>query len=179
MEHQPFETWIITNEQTLAPDQEVELQKHLSQCASCQQLKNSWSSVNTQLTTAGLAEPEPGFSARFRSSLAARRAVQQQLQVRRVLLGLGSAGIFVAILLSAYLVWTSSPISILVSIMEVSLRTFSVLNTFGTYLFTWLTAVPLSFPLVIWILMSTGFALAVAGWLFTMWRISTQGVNKK
>src|SRR5690606_26825796 len=87
MEHQPFEHWILDDAALTLP-QERELQAHLLECAQCRQLQAVWRVARNELRAAASAAPRPGFTARFQHNLAERK-LQQQLQTRRTLLGLG------------------------------------------------------------------------------------------
>lgn len=126
-----------------------------------------------------MASPAPGFGARFQASIAERRIRQQQLQVRRALLGFwtGTFVLFLGLMIRLFM--ESSPVSWMVKIMETALRTVSDVSVLQRFASSWMQAMPFSLPLAIWILLSTGFVVLVVGWGFTIWRVTTQGVTNK
>lgn len=66
MGHQPFETWMVS-EETLLPDQEQRLHEHIEICESCRQMSNAWQEVQGIISTATLVEPSVGFTERWQS----------------------------------------------------------------------------------------------------------------
>ncbi len=178
MEHQPFETWILTDT-PLSSEQDSLLQAHLQTCGGCRTLRQRWQAAQAGVRTAPLAVPRPGFSARFLASLAERRAQQHRLQVRRAFLAAGTGAAVLMVALCVYLLWNASPADWVVSIIMSGLRLFTGLNYLDHAVRSWMQFIPLPIPLAIWILLSTGFAVLVFGWLFTLWRIITQGVKNQ
>lgn len=178
MDHQPFEIMIIENTPR-SEEQERLLQEHLRGCANCSKLSASWTAVHAQMQAARQVSPQPGFTNRWNADLAERRIYQQKLQTRRTLLGFGSAAVVLFFVLLGYLTWNAEPVDWLVTLMNVGLRTLSDLQHFQQAALTWFNAVPLSIPLTLWILISTGVVILVTGWLFTLWRIAMQGATTK
>ena len=64
MGHQPFETWMLS-EETLLPDQEQRLHDHIEICESCRQMSNAWQEVQGIFSATPLAEPSTGFTERW------------------------------------------------------------------------------------------------------------------
>ena len=64
MDHQPFETWMVT-EELLLPDQEQRLHEHLEICESCRQMSTAWQEVQGIFSATTLAEPSAGFTERW------------------------------------------------------------------------------------------------------------------
>lgn len=176
MDHQPFENMIIENTPR-SPEQDRLLQHHLETCADCRRLSAGWTAVNAQMQVSRQVSPRPEFANRWKADLAERRIYQQKLQTRRTLLGFGSAAVVLFFILIIYLTWNAAPVDWLVTVMSVGLRTLSDLQHLQQAALIWLNAVPLSIPLTVWILVSTGVVILVAGWLFTLWRIAMQGVT--
>ncbi len=73
MNHQPFRDWLVTDDH-LTPEQDQLLHEHLSECASCQQVKAVWTDVEALIQKAPSSEPQPGFSERWHAHLAAYQA---------------------------------------------------------------------------------------------------------
>jgi len=87
MSHQPFETWLLSDE-NLDEEQEKALQAHLEGCQQCQQLSQSWTQVQSLISTSSMPEPAPGFSLRWQQRLAVGRQHQQQRKMWFLTLGL-------------------------------------------------------------------------------------------
>ncbi len=176
MDHQPFEKMIIENAPRNAAQERL-LQEHLQICPSCRKLANGWAAVHTQMRASRHVSPRSGFTNRWQADLASRRIYQQKLQTRRTLLGFGSAAVLLFFVLLGYLAWNAAPIDWLVTLMNAGLRILSNLQHLQQVALTWFSAVPVSIPLTAWILVSTGVVFLVAGWLFTLWRITMQGAT--
>jgi hypothetical protein len=69
MSHQPFESWLLS-EEPLAPDQIKALQAHLETCDACRQLSFDWAAVKKLFVSIPALKPAPGFSARWQARLA-------------------------------------------------------------------------------------------------------------
>ena len=68
MDHQPFETWMVT-EEPLLPDQEQRLHEHIEICESCRQMSIAWQEVQGIFSATTLAEPSAGFTERWQARL--------------------------------------------------------------------------------------------------------------
>ena len=82
MSHQPFETWLLS-EEPLSADQAEALQAHLSGCEFCRQLAASWSEVHRFFQAASPVQPATGFTARWQARLAAQRLQERIRRQRR------------------------------------------------------------------------------------------------
>jgi hypothetical protein len=100
MNHQPFETWLLS-EETLPPVQAQALREHLQSCEACQGLEQSWSGVAQLLQKTGPAAPAPGFTARWQARMAEERRLRQQRNAWRMLAFTGSIAFVLLILLGA------------------------------------------------------------------------------
>ncbi len=79
MNHQPFETWLLS-EETLPPEQAKMLREHLRSCEACQRLEGSWAGVRQLFDRIEPAAPSPGFAARWQSRQAEQRRKRHQRQ---------------------------------------------------------------------------------------------------
>jgi hypothetical protein len=100
MNHQPFETWLLS-EETLPPEQALALREHLAACESCQRLEHSWSGVKLLIQRTAPAAPASGFKARWQDRLAKDRREHQQRQAWGMLAFTGSIA-FALLLLLGY-----------------------------------------------------------------------------
>jgi hypothetical protein len=176
MNHQPFETWMI-DEVHLSMEQETALQSHLAGCTDCRKLQTGWQLARQAMQAAPMVRPAPGFSQRFSASLAQRRAYEaHRRQVRRLILGLSLGVIATAALLIGVIFAVASPVDLLVQVTGFITSVIVVWNRVSRFL---IAALQQPVVLVIWILLTSGVSLLAFGWLFTLWRISLQGVEQK
>jgi hypothetical protein len=48
MNHEPFETWILSQrEENLSPQQQTDLLEHMDECPRCQQMSTNWANVES------------------------------------------------------------------------------------------------------------------------------------
>ena len=176
MSHQPFETWLL-EENNHTPEQEAALQAHLVTCAECRQIHTGWQEAQLSLKTTRMVSPAPGFSQRFSATLVARRAEQaHRRQIRNLILGLTLGLITTAVLLSAVIFSFNSPTEIFVNGVEAI--TIGV-NRWNQVVHVLTAAMRQPFFLVVWILVTCGVSILACGWLFTLWRISVQGAQQQ
>lgn len=77
MNHQPFETWIFTDDPMQAEDQE-KLSEHLQSCEDCQRLSRAMEEIQNTFSNAPTPTPAPGFTQRWQAQLAVHRQERQQ-----------------------------------------------------------------------------------------------------
>jgi hypothetical protein len=77
MNHLPFREWLLS-EQELSQDQSRQLEDHLSSCEACSLIQTSWNDIEGSFHNFPIAEPAPGFTARWQSHLAEYRLEQQK-----------------------------------------------------------------------------------------------------
>jgi len=80
MNHQPFETWILS-EETLEPEEQKKFNQHLQSCEDCRKISFAMESVRQTFTSAPSPAPAPGFTQRWQARLALHK---QALQQRRM-----------------------------------------------------------------------------------------------
>ncbi len=176
MSHQPFETWLL-EENNRTPEQEAALQAHLLNCAECRQIHTGWQEARLSLKSAKMVSPAPGFSQRFSASLVARRAEQaHRRQIRNLIIGLSLGLIATAVLLTAVVFSFTSPAEMLVNGVEAI--TMGV-NRWNQVIHVLTAALQHPIFLVVWILVTCGVSILACGWLFTLWRISVQGAQQE
>jgi hypothetical protein len=77
MSHQPYETWLVTDE-PLDSQQQASLTEHLRDCRHCQQLKTGWGQVEGILKTRTFRHPTAGFTERWQARLRSLRVRDQK-----------------------------------------------------------------------------------------------------
>lgn len=80
MSHQPFETWLLS-EEPLDPEQEKALKIHLSTCQQCAALSQAVESVDDLITSVNNSQPVPGFTQRWHLRLQTHRQLSQQRKI--------------------------------------------------------------------------------------------------
>lgn len=178
MEHLPFEHWIL-NDEPITNEQSYALADHLETCPHCRQLQTGWQAARGRMRSAEMTTPVAGFASRWQASLGNRRVHEQNLQVRRTFLFLGVGAILSFVVLMVWILAGSSPVDWTVSLLGFTLRAAVRISDIVTYLSSWWNALPKTIPLAIWIYLSSVFALLALGWLFVLWRVTTQGVENK
>ena len=68
MKHQPFENWLLFDE-NLTPDEAQSLEQHLQECGHCLKLQQSLHGIATLFKESPEIEPAPGFTDRWRQTL--------------------------------------------------------------------------------------------------------------
>lgn len=178
MRHQPFETWII-DEPTLTPEQRGSLREHLLTCEECRRFQHSWAIVHSQIASAPVMSPAPGFTHRWTTGLAERRRQQQKLQERRLLLFLVGGASASLVMLLAYLFATTSPASLVVGVFGTITQLLVTWNFAEQAVLPIVEDLPPIIPIAFWILLTTGIALLSVVWVVTVWRLTPKGVHSK
>lgn len=168
MNHLPFETWLL-NEENLLPEQQRELQLHLRECEHCTALAE----VNLALRSVKLAEPAPGFTARFQQRLETQRALERRNRLAGALVlvfgGLGLTlwlvGPWLASFIGSPAEWISAVVNFLLSLLTMA----QAISDIGSIL---LRILPGFIPPVAWLVILSaisGFGLL---WAVSIWRLT-------
>lgn len=86
MNHQPFETWIFS-EDPLQSEDMVQLNDHLQSCEDCRKLSHAMAQLDQTFTTTPAPAPAPGFTQRWQARLAVHRKLRQQRRMWFLTLG--------------------------------------------------------------------------------------------
>ena len=177
MNHQPFENMIFSEEKTAA--EQVELQQHLAHCETCSTLSQSLNTFEALVNTAGMHQPATGFLNRWQQNLADRQSNEQSLMVRRFFLFLGVANVATFILIAVFTLLTGSPVKWFVNTFIQISHSIMWVNIFIDAAKTFLSNIPLYFPLIG--LISAGLILLVivVAWILMVWRLAYQGVRNE
>jgi hypothetical protein len=114
MNHRLYEDWLFAHldpaGSDLNPQQVKELESHLAECGSCQQLADSWRQVEVELHRPVMVEPAAGFTLRWQARLEADQARLHKRQALAMLAFYLSAGALVlGSLLALVWPWLGSP----------------------------------------------------------------------
>jgi type VI protein secretion system component VasF len=178
MSHQPFETWILDSG-TLSQEERRMLQAHLQSCTQCQRLERNWRSVHQELRTRPMVAPAPGFTQRWQSSLAERRAREQRKQAWRIFGILIAAAVFILLTLTGYLLATTSPTQWMANLFQTmdSSRAFMQWVVFVVQ--GWVSSTPLALNLALWIYLTVSLCALLLAWVGILWRTQSVGVQNQ
>jgi len=154
MNHQPFETWLLEDQQ-LSIEQKRELDTHLRTCLHCTALADT----GLALRTPRMAAPAPGFTARFQKRLEAQRLAERRKRVWGVILFiLAGLGVFA---------WVGAPL--LYRIFDSPTQLLSLVVSYILFLavsieavvevgFVLLQVAPGFIPSYFWMILASGIA---------------------
>ncbi len=80
MNHQPFETWIFTDD-PITTEEQARLSEHLKSCEDCRRLSMAMNEIKHSFINAPVPAPAPGFSRRWETRLKSHRQALQQRQM--------------------------------------------------------------------------------------------------
>lgn len=175
MNHQPFEAWIFEPGAMSAEDRRS-LQLHLAGCPQCQRLERRWQAVHQQLRARPLAAPAHGFTQRWQSGLAERRLQAQRRQAWKIFGFLVSGAFFILMLLTGYMIATTSPIQWLMSLVNIFSSSRELIDLTTLAVQSWLTTTPLAINIAIWIYLTLILCILSLVLLLIIWRTKTVGV---
>jgi len=175
MSHQPFETWILDQEKLSQKDRRA-LQEHLDTCQQCQRMNRRWNAVHQELFTRRMVAPAAGFTQRWLSSLAERHLRERRKQAWRIFGYFLGGAIFVLLLLTGYIMATSSPTDWLVVFVRSISSITNLLNLGYFAIQTWLSNTPLVINLALWIYLTIPICLLSFIWVLIVWRTNLVGV---
>jgi hypothetical protein len=169
MSHQPFETWIFTQED-LTPEQAQELQEHLQECDQCYGLAAAWRHVEPLIVIPPMVAPEPGFVARWQLRLEKERLSLQRRQSLLVfVLGAGSAFVFLAMMAAMVLFRFNSPLDWLLALASQVISLLFMADTVRQIYGVLLSTVPLGWWVAGW---AAIFALCLL-WVYSLQKAAT------
>ena len=168
MNHRPFEDWIL-DEQSIKPEQKLELQAHLNECAHCSALVE----VNLELHSVKLVSPAADFTARFQARLAAQQVRERRNRlVGTLVAALGGVGLL-AWLIGPYVAeFLGSPagwIAAMVNFLLVLLEMLRAIGDIGSIL---LRVLPGFIPPLGWMIALSAISGFILLWIVSIWRFT-------
>jgi anti-sigma factor RsiW len=167
MNHQPFEEWLLADED-LTPAEKKALNQHLNDCPDCPKLARAWQEVHTEIRRAPQATPAPGFTARFAERLE-REHARKQRRITWLVLALFLAVGFGAGLYLVYQQAGSLPTP--VQGMASLLSTVHEIGETGKFLTVLARTLPLPLTLAIWIALACSLLFWITTWFLLVWRL--------
>lgn len=114
MNHRLYEDWLFTHldpdGENLNPQQLKELEVHLQECTSCQQLAASWRQVEVGLRHPVMVDPAPGFAQRWQTLLDVEKArLHRRQSLAMLVFSVVGAGLVFGSLLVLSVPWLDTP----------------------------------------------------------------------
>jgi hypothetical protein len=112
MNHKLLEEWLFTylESDDLEAEQSAQLQDHLRDCQTCQNLARSWREVDRHLLGAKLIAPRAGFTDRWQERFERDRQLMQKRQSMAALVfALGGAAVLFGSLILLLWPWIGMP----------------------------------------------------------------------
>jgi hypothetical protein len=175
MSHQPFETWLLSDE-PLDAEQAETLQAHLSGCGFCRQLAVNWSEVRGAFRASVPLKPAAGFAARWQARLASQPTEEYLKRQRRQSFGLfilsaGIAFLLLLLLVLQLVLVYDSPEQLLFTGVTRAAEWLTIVNLAQELL----TTLPFFFleivPPVWWAVFAAGTGLLSLIWILSLRRL--------
>ena len=173
MKSQSFDDWILADD-PLSPEQESTLKKAIASLPLGENQTpwvRSFQQVEHVFKSAPLAAPAAGFSGRWQSHLAEKKARHQRLMIGLgALLAIASGtviglAIFIPQLETVSIAQLAN--SLISSLVILTARVYQI-RLLASYIFRELPPVV---PIVLWVGIATSMSLFTLAWIYTMWRI--------
>jgi len=166
MGHQPFESWLFSEEQLL-PDQEQKLHDHIESCVSCQQVSTAWEEVQGFLREIPLEEPVDGFTQRWQTRLADQNLKENYLRQHRIswlffALTAGAALLVFGLLIIQYFTSVQTPVQAFITGITLLAGMLTIANAIQVAFIPFLEVLIVSVPPLWW------FILAFAASMLTL-----------
>jgi len=155
MNHLPFKEWLLS-EEPLTQEQNQTFQEHLRGCAECRQAQASWGEVHNLFQRTPQLAPVAGFTNRWQTRMAARRARRQYIQLGLVLAGGAILALVLILLLGTQLsMLLQSPAQFVLMCLAQLASLFVLFSSLQDYL----TVIFRNFPLIpiVGLVLSIGF----------------------
>ncbi|HEY3345552.1 MAG TPA: zf-HC2 domain-containing protein [Anaerolineaceae bacterium] len=171
MNHEPYEEWLLSGEE-LTADQQQSLDEHLANCPECVTISTAWEGVHQAMRFAPEVEPEPGFTTRWQTNLAKRRAAAARRSTWIALLVcVGGLLLTLIGLAMPEIQGIPSPIQLLSGTIFSLAEILVTVQDMGAWVLSFLRGVPIYVSLLLWIAISTALLLWSLVWMIGIWRL--------
>jgi hypothetical protein len=176
MNHQPFENWLLSDED-LSPLDTGALDEHLLTCEHCREIKGAWMGVLDLFQEIPDIEPAPGFVNRWQERLEIDRQIELSVRHRwqsiimLVLIGNVIAAL-VVLLGTQFFTTFDSPLAFVLSGIYRFASTMAFINVIQNIFLTLFNTVTSIVPAGIWALLGVGLVGSGAIWVISMTSLS-------
>jgi hypothetical protein len=174
MNHTHFEE-LILDDIKLSPEQKKSLEAHLAECTQCQKIQTGWSGLRQEMRTAPPVNPAPGFTQRWKANSEVRRAQQQMIQSRKLIIGFSISGFVLLAILSIVFFTQFSPADLLVTIFRTITRLAIGFEELRQVVTIWFKIVISTSPATLAIFISTWFVILSLGLFISYTRFWRKG----
>jgi hypothetical protein len=168
MNHKPAIDWLFEDPDELSQIQSDELQAHLGDCASCQELAESYRQLATALIKSEQVGPEAGFASRWQVRLQASRAKAHRRQIMATM-AFVSAGslVLIGLLVSIAWPWLRSPDLLLWTWIYQLITLFTYVNALREVVVPAIWEITDLMPLAAWV-----FGFGLLSEMAVLWVVS-------
>jgi predicted anti-sigma-YlaC factor YlaD len=166
MGHQPYETW-LTSEEPLIPEDEQKLQEHINTCESCRQLSYAWTEVQDLFREPQLAQPAPGFTHRWQSRFIEWQLRETERRQKRVswtffAAMIGAAFVLLGFMANQFFSSVEGPIQFFIGGLSLIAGILNLATAMQVALIPFLNVILVSVPIYWWLV------LVIAACLLTL-----------
>jgi len=178
MKHEPFVTWLVT-EDPLPPEDAKQLKVHLKHCEDCRQLQAAWLNVEGVLGNGSLVSPSPGFVTRWQKRLEIELLEEKYTRHRwqSWIFFILTFNVIVFLILAlgfGFMTTYNSPAEFILAYITRLSSLVSFINTIQNITLIMINTLVGLVPQSWWILFMTGTGLISLFWIYAIQRISIQ-----
>ena len=178
MNHQPFESWMFTDD-ALDQDQQRELDAHLQTCEHCSSLAMARDSFEQIMDQVPMIEPVSGFQGRWRMRLQEHRLRMHRRQTSWILFLLSfGAIVFLFPLLVQGLIMLFSPNEVLIDFAQEVFKVVKWWRFLGEYAYMFTNNLISTVPLAWWLILFVSVLVLSLGGLGVIYKFSLQWRKK-
>ena len=154
MGHQPYESWLIS-EEPLLPEDELKLNEHMASCDACRQLSYSWFEVLDLFQEPQFVSPSPGFTRRWQSLLVDFQLSETERKQKRIswmffAAMAGAAVILLGVMAVQFFSSVQAPIQLFIGGMTLIAGFLNLASAIQIALIPFLNVILLSVPTYWW-----------------------------
>lgn len=178
MEHQPFKTWILDDE-NLSEEEQGRLEEHLAACPECARLSQNLKVALKAIRSAPELAAPPDFTRRWTAALADRKREEEKRQARSLGIALSSSALVIA--LGALLIFVPefSLISMTAGFITTVLNCLEVIRTAISFITTLFKSISPATMLVLFVVVGGWLLLASFTLALSVWKLAIKKVENK
>ncbi len=178
MEHQPFKTWILDDED-LSDEERVRLSDHLAICPECAQLSKNLNTALQSIRVAPEVAAPAGFTHRWSMSLAARKREEEKRQARHLAIALSSSALVIAVGALLIFVPELSLISMTAGLITTVVNVLNALQTALSFITAFFKSINLSTTILLFTILGGWLLLASFTLGLSVWKLAIKKVEIK
>ena len=157
MGHQPYETWLISEEPLLPEDKQL-LDEHIESCDACRQLSYSWVEVQGLFREPQLARPSPGFAKRWQARLVEVELLEAERRQKRMswmffAVMAGAAAILLGFMVVQIFSSVQTPVQLFIGGMTLITGVLNLASAMQVAIIPFLNVILVSVPTYWWLIL--------------------------